>query len=143
MWYELQIRMKALWLSDCKVLVGHYQCSQHIYLLDVDSWDKNEPSKVVRENKAQEKLLIWEHYLFLSEKRELLKHGKYVSVVILLLHYLGRAWCRFWPLIYVWQQRIIFTSPYFFSDIFGLVLRFWVSESHFISIKIFCNLKNK
>lgn len=69
MWYELQIRMKALWLSDCKVLVGHYQCSQHIYLLDVDSWDKNEPSKVVRENKAQEKLLIWEHYLFLSEKK--------------------------------------------------------------------------
>lgn len=60
-----------------------------------------------------------------------------------LFRYWGRACCRFWPFIHIWQQGVIFTSPYSFSNVLGLVLRFWIPEGHFISIQVFCNLKNK
>lgn len=61
---------------------------------------------------------------------------------VLLFCYGGRVRCSLWPLIHIGQQGIVLASPYSFSNVFGLVLRFWVSESHFISIQVFCNLKN-
>lgn len=61
---------------------------------------------------------------------------------VLLFCYGGRVRRSLWPLIHIGQQGIVLASPYSFSNVFGLVLRFWVSESHFISIQVFCNLKN-
>lgn len=41
MWYELQIRRKALWLFDCRVLVGIHNVANILILYgSTDSWKK-------------------------------------------------------------------------------------------------------
>ena len=54
MWYEQQIRMKALWSSDFRVQVGINNVVNRSTLYGSgDSWEKI--SKVVGENKTQKK----------------------------------------------------------------------------------------
>lgn len=53
MWYELQIRRKALWLFDCRVLVGIHNVANILILYgSTDSWKKKKSSKAVGENKT-------------------------------------------------------------------------------------------
>lgn len=130
-WHELQTRIKLLWSFDSRVQVGVNRAGNSSAL-------------------AQKRRFMGKNNRKKHEVKNTicfcLKKGAPWCVAsvcgVLLFCYRGRVRRSLWPLIHIRQQGIVLAPPYSFSNVFGLVLRFWVSESHFISVQVFCDLKN-